>query len=213
MAFINARQPGTERKLKTERLNMAPNLVLTNSFLPLRDTLVQPPFLSASARSAPVLVRRVLLLDDDQLTRRLDALLLARVGYSVDTAEDGELGWDALCTAHYDLLVTDHDMPRLTGLQLVERLRSAGLTLPVIIASGSAQLGEAEDYPWLGLAAILHKPFPLANLISAIRRALPIAPDAGEGAIHCLGLPRDASIHCPFPSPPDGGPEVFAETA
>ena len=128
-------------------------------------------------------------------------------------SKDGERGWDALCAAHYDLLVTDNDMPCLTGLRLIARLRVAGFTLPVIVASGSLELGEVNDYPLLDLAAILHKPFGFADLISVARRVAPIAPDAGEGVVHCLELHCDGSIPFPFPARRDARPGVFAQTA
>jgi CheY-like chemotaxis protein len=184
-----------------------------NSILPFRETSIQAPFPSAFARFGPNRARHVLVLDDDTATRRLTALILARAGYSVDAAEDGELGWDALCAEHYNLLVTDHDMPRLKGLQLIERLRAVGLTLPVIIASGSIELGEVENYPFLALSAVLHKPFLFADLISAARRAAPIAPDAGEGTVHYRELHRSACSHAPSPARADSRPGVFAETA
>lgn len=184
-----------------------------NATLPPRETSVHAPFNSASARIAPHRPRHVLVIDDDTTTRQITALFLARSGYLVDTAEDGERGWDALRSAPYNLLVTDNDMPRLTGMKLVERLRSAGLTLPVIIASGSVELGEAENYPWLALAAVLHKPFSFSDLISAALRAAPIAPDSGEGSVHCLEPQRDNSIHFPFPAHTNAHPEGFAQTA
>lgn len=184
-----------------------------NTFLPLRETSVHAPSNRASARIAPFRSRHVLVLDDDTATRRITALFLARSGYLVDTAEDGELGWDALCATQYDLLVTDNDMPRLTGIKLVVRLRSTGLTLPVIIASGSVELREAHDYPQLALVAILHKPFSFSDLISAALRAAPIAPDAGEGSVHCLEPQRDNSIPFPFPAHTNARPGVFAQTA
>ena len=184
-----------------------------NAFLPLVETPVRPHFGPAAAPVVPERTKRVLVLDDDMMSRRFVALMLARAGYAVDTAEDGEQGWDALRAAPYDLLVTDNDMPRLTGLQLVECLRAGGSTLPVIIASGSMELGEAQDYPWLKLAAVLHKPFSFTDLIAAARRAVPIAPDAGEGSVHYLEPQRDFTVHFPFPARTDARPGVFAETA
>lgn len=184
-----------------------------NTFLPHRTNSVHAPFNGASACPAPSRSQHVLVLDDDTATRRITALFLARSGYVVDTDEDGERGWDALCSAHYDLLVTDNDMPHLTGMELVERLRFAGLDLPVIIASGSLELREAQDYPQLALAAVLHKPFSFSDLISAALRAAPIAPDAGEGSVHCLEPQRDNSIPFPFPAHTNARPGVFAQTA
>jgi CheY-like chemotaxis protein len=184
-----------------------------NSFQPFRETSTQAPLSFAPVRVTPSRFRHVLVLDDDTATRRITSLHLACAGYSVDGAEDGELGWNALCAEHYNLLVTDHDMPRLKGLQLIERLRAAGLTLPVIIASGSMELGEVEDYPFLALSAVLHKPFSFVDLISAARRAAPIAPDTGEGTVHYRELHRSASPLIPSPLRADSSPGGFAETA
>lgn len=184
-----------------------------NAHLPLLETPVRPHFNPAAEPEVPGRTKRVLVVDDDMMSRRFVALMLAHAGYAVDTAEDGEQGWDALRSAHYDLLVTDNDMPHLTGLQLVERLRVGGSTLPVIIASGSVELGDAQDYPWLELAALLHKPFSFSDLIPAARRAAPTALDAGEGTVHCLESQRDDAIHFPFPARKDARPEVFAQTA
>jgi DNA-binding response OmpR family regulator len=152
-------------------------------------------------------------LDDDAATRQITALVLARAGYSVDVAGDGESGWDAIHATSYDLLVTDNDMPRLTGLQLIGRMRCTGMALPVIMVSGSMELGQAQDDPWLALAALLNKPYTFANLIAAVRHAAPIAPDAGEGAVHCLEPKRDAAIPFPFPARTDTRPRTFAKTA
>lgn len=183
-----------------------------NAFLTHRTDLVHSPLYCASARLASNHPQHVLVLDDDIATRRITALFLARSGYAVDTADDGEQGWDALQSTPYHLLVTDNDMPHLTGMKLVERLRFAGLTLPVIVASGSLELREAQDYPQLALAAVLHKPFSFSDLISAALRAAPIAPHTGEGSVHCLERQRDNSIHCPFPAHNNESPGVFAQT-
>jgi CheY-like chemotaxis protein len=133
----------------------------------------------------PSLVRtlRVLVLDDDQILRQVTSSILDRSGYIVDAAEDGESGWEALRSGKYDLVVTDNDMPRLTGLQLVERLRSQGIKIPVILASASVDLGEADDHPGLALVAILHKPYPLAELLDAARRAAPTPAAESPGEV------------------------------
>lgn len=121
---------------------------------------------------------RVLVLEDDPDVRSLYALALARAGYTVDTAADGEEGWEALCANAYDLLLTDNDMPRLTGVELVRRLRRAGQTLPVIIASGSIALPEGGDGRRLGSTMALHKPLTPDELVDAVQHAVPIQPGA-----------------------------------
>jgi DNA-binding response OmpR family regulator len=97
---------------------------------------------------------------------------LALYGYVVDAAEDGVAGWQALRANTYDLLITDHSMPRMTGLELVKKLRSARLTFPVILASGGLPNEVFEQPPWLQPAAILVKPFTPRQLLATVEAAL-----------------------------------------
>jgi CheY-like chemotaxis protein len=142
-------------------------------------------------------------LDDDPAAREITALFLAHSGYLVETAGDGEQGWEALQSGTYDLLVTDHHMPRLTGVQLVKRLRVAGLGLPVILASGSPELREAWDDRQLALTAVLLKPFPFSDLISIARRAAPLEPETVARDVHGGESEPEQPIQ---PTPPAGSP-------
>ncbi len=153
-----------------------------NPFSLTRETSVPAPHIEAAPHAGTSHRGRVLLVEDNPVTRRLNALALAHAGFLVDTAEDGEVGWTALCGSSYELVVTDIDMPRLNGIQLVERLRLNGRTLAVILASGSLDLGDAEDYPHLALAAVLHKPFAIASLLCAVTEALRSTSTATESA-------------------------------
>src|SRR5882724_6614380 len=126
--------------------------------------------------SDPPLEWRILAVDDDEDTQFLHARVLARAGYNVTAAADGEEAWTALLTERFDLLLADHNMPRLCGLDLVARMRAAGMTLPVIINSGSPGLREARAYPHLDLAAVLRKSFPFTELLDTVRHILPLPP-------------------------------------
>ena len=125
----------------------------------------------ASSQSQPP--RRILLVEDDTGTRRLYSEALTGSGYQVDTAEDGEAGWQALqagsrATGSYDLLITDNNMPKLSGVELIQKLRAGRMALPVILASGSAPLNTG----WLQLAAVLPKPFSLDELVRTVKAVL-----------------------------------------
>ena len=122
----------------------------------------------------PTTPKRILVLDDDATLLCLYSRTLAGAGYTVDTAADGEQGWEALHANEYDLLLTDHDMPRLTGIELIARIHQSGMTLPVIIASGSIALPECGDGERLGVVAVLHKPFTLDELAAAVQRLVPL---------------------------------------
>jgi CheY-like chemotaxis protein len=81
-------------------------------------------------------VRRILVVDDDPDILQLNADLLERSGYEVATAADGDAALEALDSDCYDLLLTDHSMPKITGLELIKKLRAAHNAVPVILVSG-----------------------------------------------------------------------------
>ncbi|MEN3950049.1 hybrid sensor histidine kinase/response regulator [Iodidimonas sp. SYSU 1G8] len=81
--------------------------------------------------------RHVLVVDDSLTVRETERKLLERAGYLVDVAVDGVAGWNALRLGNYDLLLTDVDMPRMTGIDLVRAVRDDARlrNLPVMIVS------------------------------------------------------------------------------
>jgi two-component system sensor histidine kinase and response regulator WspE len=81
--------------------------------------------------------KRVLAVDDSLTVRELVRKLLASRGYLVDVAVDGMDGWNALRTGHYDLVITDVDMPRLDGIELAVLIKQDPQlkSLPVMIVS------------------------------------------------------------------------------
>lgn len=91
-----------------------------------------------SADEAVVTVRKKVLVVDDSLTvRELERKLLANRGYQVTVAVDGMDGWNAVRAEHFDLVITDIDMPRMDGIELVTLIRGAPQlqALPVMIVS------------------------------------------------------------------------------
>src|SRR6185369_4261945 len=72
----------------------------------------------------------------------------------------------------YDLLITDNRMPRVTGLELIKKLRSEDMTLPVILASGTVPVEELNRHPWLQLDASLPKPFTITQLLETVKTVL-----------------------------------------
>ncbi|MBD9485070.1 hybrid sensor histidine kinase/response regulator [Pseudomonas sp. PDM14] len=81
--------------------------------------------------------KRVLVVDDSLTVRELERKLLLSRGYEVAVAVDGMDGWNALRSEHFDLLITDIDMPRMDGIELVSLVRrdSRLQSLPVMVVS------------------------------------------------------------------------------
>jgi DNA-binding response OmpR family regulator len=145
------------------------------------NTLLEPPaekVAGAASQNYANPTHRILLVDDDIYARELNAGILIRFGYNVDTAEDGAAAWKALNDHAYDLLITDNRMPRVTGLELIKKLRSVDMTLPVILASGTVPMEELKRNPWMNLDATLPKPFTLAELLDTVTKVLRATEDA-----------------------------------
>lgn len=81
--------------------------------------------------------KRVLVVDDSLTVRELERKLLLGRGYDVAVAVDGMDGWNALRAEHFDLLITDIDMPRMDGIELVTLVRrdSRLQALPIMVVS------------------------------------------------------------------------------
>jgi DNA-binding response OmpR family regulator len=127
--------------------------------------------------------RRILVVDDDSDICRLNAEVLMRCGYEVDAAEDGEAGWNLFQAVSYtpdsyDLLITDNNMPKVSGVDLLKKLHAARMVLPVIMIAGSLPTEEFTRSPWLQPAATLLKPYTFEELLAAVKEVLREADSA-----------------------------------
>jgi two-component system, chemotaxis family, sensor histidine kinase and response regulator WspE len=89
------------------------------------------------ASAAASVRKRVLVVDDSITVREVQRQILRTRGYDAEVAVDGQDGWNQLRAGRFDLVVSDIDMPRVTGLEFVRRIREdyALKELPVIIVS------------------------------------------------------------------------------
>jgi len=124
--------------------------------------------------------QRILVVEDDADIRWLNTEVLTESGFQVDAAEDGVAAWQALNTGRYDLLITDNNMPIVTGLELIKKLRSEDMMLPVILMSGTLPTEELEQHPWLQIQATLIKPYTIAELFKTVKEVLVATRDAHE---------------------------------
>ena len=115
---------------------------------------------------------RILLVEDDSTILQFSVLMLVRAGYQVSAVEGTQAAWEALQSRTYDLLVTDNQMPGMSGLELVSKLRSAQIALPVILASGGIGAEELAQNQRLQPALALPKPFTADQLLETVAEAL-----------------------------------------
>ena len=93
--------------------------------------------MTADASEEASQTQRILVVDDSITVRQLQKQILESNGYEVHLAVDGVEGWNAIRLGNYDLIISDIDMPRMTGFELLEHIRgeSKFANLPVIIVS------------------------------------------------------------------------------
>ena len=133
----------------------------------------RPPTLTL-LRDRPVGELRVLVADDNPLSRELMREHLELSGYAVDCAADGQQAADMASTGRYGLLLLDVNMPRLDGVEVVGRVRklmSAG-ALRVIVMTADRLGRRRVELDAAGIDAYLTKPVTLQRLDGEIDRLL-----------------------------------------
>ncbi len=127
----------------------------------------------SAAVPSPKAAHRVLIVEDEEVIRRFVSVVLKAAGYEVLTAANGD---EALATsasgAPIDLLVTDMLMPRMTGKQLVEKMRERQQGLKALFVSGYGPDDSVNGEVIGGGAAFLQKPFTRDTLISKVKEVL-----------------------------------------
>lgn len=165
--FGVAERPG-ERSLATllqeadSRLTLAPTPTVTPA---------------AAQAQAPADVhpqrQRVLIADDDEMTRRLAERPLQRAGFECWTVEDGQYALDQMAQELPDVLVLDLSMPRVDGLQVLEEMRRRGGLRPyTIVISANRQEDDVRRALALGADDYVVKPFNPLTLLARVRRLL-----------------------------------------
>jgi CheY-like chemotaxis protein len=131
------------------------------------EPVQQPPI------PAPAEPRRILVVEDDPDVRRVIVECLGLIGYTVSEAPNGTEGLAAIASSKPDLLVVDYAMPDMTGAEVISKARAMVGELPVILATGYADMAAVERLA--GKPAILRKPFDISSLGAAVASALETA--------------------------------------
>jgi two-component system CheB/CheR fusion protein len=151
-------------------------------------TLYFPAMVSDNSAAAPVLPppttlprgqgERIVVIDDEENVAQAAQLMLQSLGYHVRSYSSAERFHEDFLRepGSVDLLLTDQTMPHLTGLQLAQKLRASGETLPILIVSGYSRNLTPDTLSAMGGIELLKKPYELADLARVVRRMLPQPP-------------------------------------
>jgi two-component system, chemotaxis family, chemotaxis protein CheY len=111
----------------------------------------------------------VLIVEDDAATRRLYKFLLTNGGYAVLEAEDGVMALDQLSRSHCDLVITDMNMPRMDGMELIQAIRRDYSSVYVIMITAFGTPDTEKQALRMGANDYLAKPFDFEELERRVR--------------------------------------------
>jgi EAL domain-containing protein (putative c-di-GMP-specific phosphodiesterase class I) len=114
----------------------------------------------------------ILLIDDDEDVRRDYTRVLRRLGFAVQTAADGQQAAEMLEAQPFQVILSDLEMPRMGGLELLRAVRQHDLDVPVVLMTGRPDLQSAVEAVEYGAFRYLTKPFDLQQLAEILRLAM-----------------------------------------
>jgi len=138
---------------------------------------------------------RVLVVDDEPEIREIITAHIEYLGYEADRADNGRDGFAMLQQNNYDVIISDLMMPELTGMQLLEKVKSYGLDIPFVFLSAFSNSDLSLKALNLGAFDYLKKPFDAGDFRILIREAMRVSKDRQRirGAIYKIDIPSGES--------------------
>ncbi|MBS1761470.1 MAG: sigma-54-dependent Fis family transcriptional regulator [Bacteroidetes bacterium] len=114
---------------------------------------------------------KLLIIDDEKAIRKTLSEILSFEGYSIDEASDGDEGLKKFSEKNYDLVLCDIKMPKMDGIEFLEKARLVNPDIPVIIISGHGNIDTAVEAVKKGAFDYISKPPDLNRLLITLRNA------------------------------------------
>ena len=117
---------------------------------------------------------KILIIEDEEPIRRVLVRILTEEdsNFEIYQASDGKKGLDFIKKESFDLVLCDIKMPKVDGIELLQRTRKTNLTLPFIMLTGHGNIETAVESMKLGAYDFISKPPDLNRLINSVRNAL-----------------------------------------
>lgn len=119
-------------------------------------------------------LKKVLLVEDNQMNIMLFSLLLKRLGIQITTASDGEEALELFNNNHFDVILTDIQLPKLRGDEMARIIRqnpdSQKASTPIIALTASTLASEIKEYIGSGINQVVLKPFTEEKLKSVLSK-------------------------------------------
>jgi len=116
--------------------------------------------------------KEILVVEDDELIRRLQKIKLEKAGYQVFEAEDGLEAWNMIQDNNYSLIIIDVFLPKLDGFQLLENIQKQESSAKTIMLSGKSQEKDIKKAYNIGVDSYMTKPFDSDDLVETVKSVL-----------------------------------------
>jgi two-component system copper resistance phosphate regulon response regulator CusR len=137
---------------------------------------------------------RILIVEDEKKVADMIARGLKAEGYAVDVALDGQNGWDMANGCEYDLVILDLMLPKLSGREVLQRIRRKNQQVPILILTARDGTDEKVQNFEAGADDYLTKPFAFAELLVRVKALLRRAPVNRSIVLHVGDLEVDRSL-------------------
>ena len=134
---------------------------------------------------------RILVVEDEPKILQSLVTALTAANYNTDSASDGETAWFRGDTEDYDLIILDLGLPKMDGLSVLKRWRTAGKMMPVLVLTARGAWSERVDGIYTGADDYLTKPFHLEELLARVRALIRRSVGYGSPVIEAGALTLD----------------------
>jgi DNA-binding NtrC family response regulator len=135
---------------------------------------------------------RILVVDDDPHMQEGIRVSLSRGNYEITVASDGLKAIERLEKEEYDLVITDQQMPHMSGIELLSTLQQREMNIPVVMITAYGTITQAVEAMQLGAADFITKPFSSPDLMQVVERVL--SPDVQASRIQAKKTQTDRPI-------------------
>jgi len=127
--------------------------------------------------------KTILLADDDANLRRVLEFQLEEAGYEVTTASDGAEALEIFTRSDFDCVITDLRMPKLSGLEFLEKIKTANSEIPVIVITAFGEVETAVAAMKIGAYDYINKPFNRDEILLTLERAVKFSETKNENRV------------------------------
>lgn len=136
---------------------------------------------------------RILVVEDEKDMNRILTKGLEAEGYCVDSCHDGESAYDYLCMEEYDGVILDIMLPKMSGLEVLEKVRRREISTPILFLTAKSSVSDIVQGLDLGADDYMIKPFDFQELLARVRLITRKKADVHQNIYRCGDLTVDCN--------------------